>query len=107
MSHDGDMADGNTCSGSAGYIMSALLGIGSVSNMYIWSNCSAEELRMFRVHNKSYCLHDDMEQMMPKILPGFIYDLNYQCVSRYGSDYSADLCSEHNNVILNTFKLQI
>ncbi|XP_071959244.1 A disintegrin and metalloproteinase with thrombospondin motifs 18-like isoform X2 [Antedon mediterranea] len=90
MVHDGD---DNDCSKSSGHIMSPTLS--GNNGRFMWSQCSQKYLDDFFSTEQALCLEDEPlstgEYMLPKKLPGEIYDPDTQCRWQFGKD--ARLCS--------------
>ena len=80
MVHDSEQ---NSCSNKSG-VMSALLGSGL--QLYEWSNCSASELRHYRIAGGTKCLMetDPANAIIKPSFPGQEFDLTYQCKAMFG-----------------------
>ena len=53
---------------------------------YVWSNCSASELRAYRIMGGTYCLMetDPANGIIKPSSPGQEFDLDYQCKAMFG-----------------------
>ena len=80
MVHDSEQ---NSCSNKSG-VMSACLGSGL--QLYEWSNCSASELRHYRIAGGTKCLMetDPANAIIKPSFPGQEFDLTYQCKAMFG-----------------------
>ena len=80
MVHDSEQ---NSCPNRGG-VMSAFLGIGL--QLYEWSNCSASELRHYRIAGGTKCLMetDPANDIIKPSFPGQEFDLTYQCKAMFG-----------------------
>ena len=93
MLHD---SQGNSCLDEGG-VMSASLGRGP--QVYLWSNCSASELRAFRIGGGTKCLMetDPANSVIKPASPGQEFDLDYQCKAMFGDH--ATVCPWHNSAV--------
>ena len=97
MVHD---AQGNSCP-DEGAVMAASLGKGL--QLYEWSNCSASELRSFRISGGTECLMET-DPANDTIKPSCFdqqFDLTYQCKAMFGDH--AIVCPYANSVSSSCF----
>ena len=90
MLHDSSQ---NYCS-NTGEIMTAYLGGGDPAKRTQWTECSANELALFRRSGGTHCLrenHTDSELFRPAYA-GFHVTLNDQCKSKFGKHSVAHHC---------------
>ena len=98
MVHDSEQ---NTCPNKGG-VMSAFLGIGL--KLYEWSNCSASELRHYRIAGGTKCLMetDPANAIIKPSFPGQEFNLTYQCKAMFG-DHAVVCPRQPNSVSSSCF----
>ena len=81
MVHDSQQ---NSCPDKGG-VMAAFLGRGP--QVYLWSNCSASELRAYRIMGGTKCLMetDPANSIIKPSSLGQEFDLDYQCKTMFGN----------------------
>ena len=82
--------------------MSAFLGIGL--KLYEWSNCSASELRHYRIAGGTKCLMetDPANAIIKPSFPGQEFNLTYQCKAMFG-DHAVVCPRQPNSVSSSCF----
>ena len=97
MGHDYEQ---NDCPDRGG-VMAASLGIGL--KLYEWSNCSASELRKYRIGGGTKCLMrtDPANAIIKPSFPGQEFNLTYQCKAMFGDQ--AIVCPWANLVSSSVF----
>ena len=97
MVHD---SQGNSCSDEGG-VLAASLGKGL--QLYEWSNCSASELRSFRISGGTECLieTDPVNGIIKPSCFDQQFDLDYQCKAMFGDH--AIVCPYVNSVSSSCF----
>ena len=97
MGHDGK---DNNCP-DQGYLMAASLGRGA--QLYEWSNCSASELRAYRIAGGTKCLVETnpANGLVKPSFPGQQFNLTYQCKALFGDH--ATVCHRFNLVSTSCF----
>ena len=85
MVHD---SQDNSCPDQGG-VMAAIQGQGV--EMYEWSNCSASELRAFRIAGGTKCLMEThpVNSLVKPSSPGQEFNLTYQCKAMFGDNATA------------------
>ncbi|XP_035733464.1 venom metalloproteinase 3-like [Vespa mandarinia] len=94
--HDGNPNYATDCSEYDGYIMTS--GLMLNENGFEWSNCTINAFYSFLNEDRAKCLYNEPvnDNPLPRILPGKLMSLDYQCKKVHGPE--AEACNTDHTV---------
>ncbi|XP_046837254.1 venom metalloproteinase 3-like [Vespa crabro] len=94
--HDGNPTYATDCSEYDGYIMTS--GLMLNENGFEWSNCTINAFYSFLNEDRAKCLYNEPvnDNSLPRILPGKLMSLDYQCKKVHGPE--AEACNTDHTV---------